>query len=80
MVKNKNILSKIGSFELFLLFSLSPKFLMGWYYGIESSKNKTDLKLNHVSDLITFQLSVYKNEIKWYVIFGSTPVLTLFQW
>lgn len=74
MVKNKNIISKTGFFLIcILLLSLFPKSAIG-SYDIDLPKNKTDIKIDQVSDLINFQSSVYQNQIKRYIVFGSGSV------
>ena len=74
MVKNKNIISKTGFFLIcILLFSLLPKSATG-SYDIDLPKNKTDININPVSDLINFQPSIYQDQIKRYIVFGSGSV------
>jgi hypothetical protein len=74
MVKNKNTISKTAFFLIcILLFSLFPKSAIG-SYDIDLPKNKTDVKIDQVSDLINFQPSVYQNQIKRYIVFGSGSV------
>ena len=74
MVKNKHIISKTGFFLIcILLFSLFPKSAIG-SFDIDLPKNKTDVNTDQVSDLINFQQSVYQNQIKRYIVFGSGSV------
>ena len=74
MVKNKHIISKTGFFLIcILLFSLFPKSAIG-SFDIDLPKNKTDVNTDQISDLINFQPSVYKNQIKRYIVFGSGSV------
>ena len=77
MVKKKNIISKTGFFLIcILLFSLFPKSAMG-SYDMDLPKNNADIKIDHVSDLINLQPSIYQNQIKRYIVFGSGSVANI---
>ena len=70
MVKKK-IISKTAFFLIcILLFSLFPKSAIGTY-DIDIPKNKSDIKIEQVSELINFHPSAYQDQIKRYIVFGS---------
>ncbi|MDE1770569.1 MAG: S8 family serine peptidase [Thaumarchaeota archaeon] len=70
----KKLISKTGFFLIcILLFSLFPKSAIG-SFDVDLPKNKTDIKLDQVSDLINFQPSASEDQIKRYIVFGSGSV------
>jgi Subtilase family/Bacterial Ig-like domain (group 3) len=76
MVKKK-IISKTGFFLIcILLFSLFPKSAIG-SYDVDIPKNKADIKMDQVSDLINFRSSAYQDQIKRYIVFGSGSVTNI---